>query len=475
MEVKERAYPENYPSDAIAILKAMSFTDGKAVKLLGSMAIRSQQYAGDYDGFELVKKSGNTETVLKELANKFQEIVRRLGRMPNISIGDIKAGSVEEWRIFSADALVKKGRVTGYNAEESKRKVDELKRNQILTPTEAREANELLKPSLTPVEFLKARKELRPNIVRWTPAEVLAGQKTLVDGSTYTLEEAFSSPTISKLDVIAFVQNNKYTEFSMLYQFEVNGTMLNPDTIGIEDSLREDILYYTAANKPFKVLKRQFALAKFKHNNYLLKKLTPILNSDLGRLYSLSSDIGVLMDLLEGDHKVDLNKVRYEIDQFKFRLGNIFENKHILNDEHKLLGHINSALKATSKRGILQHLEPILESVDKALELSTPSAFSGGTRRTDFLKKYKLEDRGYSLNELAKISGESLKTLQEVFNRGIGAYETNPQSVRMKGSFKKGVNAPMSKKLSPQHWAMARVYSFLDENPKHDTDLRKGK
>jgi hypothetical protein len=43
----------------------------------------------------------------------------------------------------------------------------------------------------------------------------------------------------------------------------------------------------------------------------------------------------------------------------------------------------------------------------------------------------------------------------------------------MKGpSFKKGVNAPMSMKLSPQQWAMARVYSFLDGNPKHDSDLR---
>jgi hypothetical protein len=59
-----------------------------------------------------------------------------------------------------------------------------------------------------------------------------------------------------------------------------------------------------------------------------------------------------------------------------------------------------------------------------------------------------------------------------VYNRGIGAYKTDPLSVRMKGSFKKGVNAPMSQKLSKEQWAMARVYSFLDNNPKHDNDLR---
>lgn len=81
--------------------------------------------------------------------------------------------------------------------------------------------------------------------------------------------------------------------------------------------------------------------------------------------------------------------------------------------------------------------------------------------------------RGYSLGELAKKSKVSRSILQQVYDRGIGAYKTNPRSVRMKGTFKKGVNAPYSRKLSKEQWAMARVYSFLDGNPKHDTDLRE--
>ena len=76
------------------------------------------------------------------------------------------------------------------------------------------------------------------------------------------------------------------------------------------------------------------------------------------------------------------------------------------------------------------------------------------------------------MEELAKKSGVPLSTLHEVYKRGIGAYETNPQSVRLKGSFVKGVKAPMSQKLSAQQWATARVYSFLDGNKKHDNDLR---
>jgi hypothetical protein len=99
----------------------------------------------------------------------------------------------------------------------------------------------------------------------------------------------------------------------------------------------------------------------------------------------------------------------------------------------------------------------------------------GSTHRLNFLKKYKLEDRGYSLKELSKISAVPLPILQEVYDRGIGAYKSNPQSVRLKGSYVKNVDAPMSKKLSKENWAFARTYSFLMGNPKHDNDLRKNK
>lgn len=112
----------------------------------------------------------------------------------------------------------------------------------------------------------------------------------------------------------------------------------------------------------------------------------------------------------------------------------------------------------------------------RALYANTKDETKGGalTHREKVLGRYQLSE-GQSLESLSKASGVPLSVLQEVYNRGIGAYKTNPTSVRMKGSFKKGVNAPMSMKLSKEQWAMARVYSFLDGNPKHDNDLRETK
>jgi hypothetical protein len=171
--------------------------------------------------------------------------------------------------------------------------------------------------------------------------------------------------------------------------------------------------------------------------------------------------------------KVDSKKIRFELDQMKGRIGNIFQIPHFGNVEHSFLGYLNSAIRAPAK-SLHQHLLELQNLINTELQRNTPQ-IRGGTHRTDFLKKHKLKDKGYSLKELSEISYVPLSILQEVYNRGIGAYKTQPSSVRLKGSFVKGVKAPMSAKLSKEQWAMARVYSFLDGNPKHDNDLRVNK
>ena len=71
------------------------------------------------------------------------------------------------------------------------------------------------------------------------------------------------------------------------------------------------------------------------------------------------------------------------------------------------------------------------------------------TYKQQFNKKYGFKpDKAHSIKEIAKITGYCGGQLQIIFNKGIGAYKTNPQSVR-----------PSVK--SPEQWAMARVYSAV--------------
>jgi hypothetical protein len=94
----KKAYPEGYPNDAVDLLKSMSFTDGKAVNVVGSMSLRSQVYAGDYDAYEKVSFKGTKTLIVKRFVNKFKSIIKSLHKFPFTYIGDIKSGSVEEWR-----------------------------------------------------------------------------------------------------------------------------------------------------------------------------------------------------------------------------------------------------------------------------------------------------------------------------------------------------------------------------------------
>lgn len=66
-----------------------------------------------------------------------------------------------------------------------------------------------------------------------------------------------------------------------------------------------------------------------------------------------------------------------------------------------------------------------------------------------FKKKHGIStDRGLSLSEISRFSGMPTGALQEVYNKGVGAYNTNRSSVRPQ------VN-------SAEQWAMGRVYSFV--------------
>lgn len=102
------------------------------------------------------------------------------------------------------------------------------------------------------------------------------------------------------------------------------------------------------------------------------------------------------------------------------------------------------------------------------------------THRENYLRKIgKPTDESYSLAELSKFSGVRLSILKDVFDRGIGAAKSNPESVRIQGTFAKNPDMkryPRSRRLSPEQWAYARVYSFLDRGTTYrtaDADLAK--
>lgn len=76
------------------------------------------------------------------------------------------------------------------------------------------------------------------------------------------------------------------------------------------------------------------------------------------------------------------------------------------------------------------------------------------TYKQKFNKKYKQPlNQSNSLSQISKLTGYKRSGLQTIYNKGVGAYKTNPQSVR-----------PSVR--SPEQWAMARVYASVNKSSK---------
>ena len=76
------------------------------------------------------------------------------------------------------------------------------------------------------------------------------------------------------------------------------------------------------------------------------------------------------------------------------------------------------------------------------------------TYKMKFNKKYKQPlQKSNSISEISKLTGYKKSGLQTIYNKGVGAYKTNPQSVR-----------PQIK--SAEAWGMARVYASVNPSSK---------
>ena len=85
------------------------------------------------------------------------------------------------------------------------------------------------------------------------------------------------------------------------------------------------------------------------------------------------------------------------------------------------------------------------------------------TYKQKFNEKYGFDkNKSHSIKNISELTGFKLSGLKKIFEKGKGAYFSNPESVR-----------PQVK--SPQQWGYARIYSAVmgGKSSKIDKDLLK--
>jgi hypothetical protein len=146
----------------------------------------------------------------------------------------------------------------------------------------------------------------------------------------------------------------------------------------------EDIVYYNKIN-PFKSLKRTFALIKQNKNIKEAALLVPILNSDLGRLYQIITDLKTLEDLLNRpEHPI--KEIKLQIEDMKVRMGNIYQLKDFLRHEHDIMLTLSAMLKF--KEGHLKNkIAELINTLQGILNLGTMKFAKGIIKSLEGVKK----------------------------------------------------------------------------------------
>lgn len=333
-----------YQSGALRVMKAMSFNH-KNIELVGSMSIKSQLYASDYDMFEVVKGKS-----IADVERRFKLIIKHLEKMSNIYIGDIKCGEVQKWKI--PHTLSKSLKIQKLNTLKGILSTDEMKYAKSISN---KKNNVIFK------------KNIDIHKIRWSPREIIEGRKELRDGRDITFQQALQTPALFKLDVIALTNNGIFTEFSIIYDVYVGKKNINPVELNIVKAIKEDIQYYNKVGNSFKVLKRMFSLARYEYisginknkNEKTLIKLTKILNSDMGILNAVRNDIDALIYLLYNEDRLPMRKIQNEIQGFRSRLSNVYSvDKYLKNNKH-ILAKLKNLEALQDKKELIAELQYI--------------------------------------------------------------------------------------------------------------------
>jgi hypothetical protein len=349
--MSRKLYPDNYPKEIRRIIDIMLFPQPH-LELAGSVSLRSQLYWGDIDCLQKVDIIN-----AREVAKHLQDIVRKLRKVPNTYIPEAKIGSVEEYRILPRDLTIQDGKVINYDMIRSREIVDRI---PFLSPAVKEKYKKMLVPNPSVKQVIVMREVMKDHILRWTSRDIMNGEVRRPCGKMMSLEEAVMCPTMIKFDVISLLENSRFVEISMIYDLYKNGKPIN-ERLPIEHNIRENVITFAENGQWFKVLKRIFSLANIHGRTETAEMIVPILNSDLGRIYQVISDASTLLTMLD-KHIWDEEMVK-EVDDFKYRLSNVYQNQAYLANEREIFKMIEKASSRQSMRPALEMLISRLERI----------------------------------------------------------------------------------------------------------------
>lgn len=293
----KKKFPNDYNKIERKAIKAISDPKYKIV-FFGSSVFKSLIYAGDIDLFQIVP--------LDKIINSMQYVIKNLLKTDFI-MGDIKAGIKPEYSIF-LDLLGKidNGKIIGYKPElirkiANENNIDDLKEAPLYY-------------GLTINKWIDTYTKIHNLItLRWKPKDILNGY-IIEDNKKYFLKDTIKArpdDALNKIDIY-YMDNGRLIELTNVFlpSAPAVDNMIYGIKINLLTYLLPDKLNY------LKALKRAYTASRMMPTLFYindLNKITPILLSSINKFNTISTDLGVILDLAKADNKLTLKQFEYII------------------------------------------------------------------------------------------------------------------------------------------------------------------
>lgn len=323
MDDKFRVPTQAIPRDIVEAVKTVSLNktlDG--VTIAGSMTNTMYPFFSDVDCAQVWEYD-----TLEKAVQGLQHTVQRVVHSPNIQFVELKAGIDSRLVLLPPKCWIEHGRVLNWDLKYSLGRLEDMKKDKLLTDaeyTEWREELEHAGEKCSPTSWVDVQ-GIDPWKVRWTASQVSKNKVPLRQGSM-TLQEALASRGLVKLDASFWSESQqRFLDLSIIYTLSVSTTSLAPrDTPPPVLSLKQDAFIQFQERNAIKLAKRVMSLCVYLDKPKQADVVRGIVVSDAGRAAQIVSDCDTLDTVLDSFDVLPASKIKAEIEGIQFRAANVW-------------------------------------------------------------------------------------------------------------------------------------------------------
>lgn len=335
-------------------------------KIVGSYKYAVHEYPSDIDLFEFYQGCCGFQVVREKVIKRFAEILGDIEDKPMTYLGDFKAGEDKRYAV-NIGSIEGTKKIRGYDAKRIREDIRKLHDQKLLDDEEVAEWIRAVHEVPTVDEYSMLKELIHDKcVVRWTKQEVDTGYKKLKNGHLLSFEDAISSQSIVKIDIWTNI-SGRYTEITNWYAITYleDGTstpkFISSPIDDYEQSLKREINYLRnhALRKAMKYSKRLWNYYVLKDMKKEMILLYPLFSSGAAKMHQIVGEIDTIINILYWISKCDMESIKYNIEDWKTRIGTLLEDSLPSSIAYSIFDRINQALYSRSKTQIIDQITEV--------------------------------------------------------------------------------------------------------------------